>query len=68
MRTVLIGVLVLGSLGATPRHTAVVRQFRQQTGCRQIVDHKIPLCAGGPDTLDNLQCQSRDVVAGEGSL
>jgi hypothetical protein len=41
---------------------AAVRAFKAQTGYPHgragfVVDHKIPICAGGPDVLANLQWQ-----------
>lgn len=49
-----------------PRSRAVIRQFARQTGYPSgrpgwVVDHKIPLCAGGPqvDVMANLQWQER---------
>lgn len=54
--------LFTGALGADTRHASVARAFRALTGyplgrAGMIVDNKIPLCAGGPDTIDNLQWQ-----------
>jgi hypothetical protein len=60
--SVVVVLLVTGLLGADMRHASVARAFRALTGYPlgrpgMIVDHKIPLCAGGPDTIDNLQWQ-----------
>lgn len=63
MRSVLIGVLVLWSLGATHRSTAARDAFKQQTGYPHgrpgfVIDHRIPLCAGGVDAPSNMAWQS----------
>jgi len=44
------------------RHHATVVAFQKLTGFPNgrpgyVVDHKIPLCAGGPDTVTNMQWQ-----------
>lgn len=52
------------------RDQSVVREFRKTHACPAtqkftgacggyVVDHKWPLCAGGPDTVDNMQWQTR---------
>lgn len=51
-------------LAQLPRSRAVIREFARQTGYPNgrpgwVVDHQIPLCAGGPDTIPNLQWQER---------
>ncbi len=63
VKTLLLLLTVL-SLGATPlpRSRAVIREFAKSTGYPNgrpgyVVDHKVPLCAGGPDKLENLQWQ-----------
>lgn len=45
------------------RHAVTVRQFQKQTGFPKgrpgwVVDHIIPLCAGGPDVVLNMQWQT----------
>lgn len=51
------------------RHASTVREFRKthacpatgliQTSCKgYVVDHIVPLCAGGPDTVDNMMYQT----------
>lgn len=54
---------VAAPLFAAERSAAVVYQFKKQTGYIDgrpgyVVDHVIPLCAGGPDTIENLQWQT----------
>jgi hypothetical protein len=49
------------------RSAAVRKQFMQQSGhphgwSGHVVDHVIPLCAGGPDVVENLQWQRADVA------
>lgn len=44
--------------------TNAMREFRKQTGYPHgrkgfVVDHIVPLCAGGPDAVQNLQWQER---------
>lgn len=59
--------LLIGLLLATPaegRSRAVVRRFMQMTGYPHgrpgyVVDHIIPICAGGPDVVANLQWQKK---------
>lgn len=56
--------LCAGLAFAETRHAKNVREFRQLTGFPQgrpgyIVDHRIPLCAGGADSVDNMQWQTR---------
>ena len=46
------------------RSRALIREFARLSGYPNgrpgyVVDHEIPLCAGGPDTLANLQWQER---------
>lgn len=66
--SLLAGLLVLelavAAASPPPRLRAVIRAFLVATGYPQgrpgyVVDHKIPLCAGGPDAADNLQWQPR---------
>lgn len=45
------------------RDPTVVNQFKRQTGHAKgwpghVVDHIIPLCAGGPDTVGNMEWQT----------
>lgn len=59
---VLVALVLVAPLAADTRHPGVARAFRALTGYPMgrpgmVVDHKIPLCAGGPDTVDNLQWQ-----------
>lgn len=57
--------VAIGTTGqALPRSRPLIRQFARQTGYPNgrpgwVVDHQIPLCAGGPDVLANLQWQER---------
>lgn len=56
--------LCAGLAFAESRHAKIVRQFRELTGFPKgrpgyVVDHRIPLCAGGADTTDNMQWQAR---------
>lgn len=66
----LLIVLVMSSAQATERNTTIARQFRKANPCPAtgkiqvscpgyVVDHIVPLCAGGPDTVDNMMWQSR---------
>jgi hypothetical protein len=46
------------------RSRPLIREFARQTGYPNgrpgyVVDHQIPLCAGGPDTIANLQWQEK---------
>lgn len=57
LRYFLIGSLLLQ---LAVRNPAVIREFEKQTGYPHgrkgfVADHKIPLCAGGPDSVDNLR-------------
>lgn len=54
--------LILLLLLQTPRHTAIAIQFMKLTGYPNgrpgyVIDHIVPLCAGGPDTIANLKWQ-----------
>lgn len=77
MRTVLL-LALLTIQGAPPpappcttptkRHAAVHRQFLIATGYPHgrpgwVVDHIIPLCACGPDTMTNMQWQTATQAA-----
>ena len=69
--TSLLGLHVPDAIGTSeqvqlPRSRAVIRQFATLTGYPRgrpgwVVDHKVPLCAGGPkvDVLANLQWQEK---------
>lgn len=61
--------LCVSSQAAQPRSKAVLAEFQRQNPCPStgktkgacegwIKDHKIPLCAGGSDSVDNLQWQT----------
>lgn len=68
---VLVALLLLAAyvafaqpLPGPPRLRAVIRAFLVSSGYPHgrpgfVVDHQIPLCAGGPDTAPNLQWQER---------
>lgn len=50
-------------LTPTPRHASVHHAFLVKTGYPKgrpgwVVDHVIPLCACGPDTVENMQWQT----------
>lgn len=52
------------AIDAQPRVRSLIRQFLIVTGYPNgrpghVVDHQIPICAGGPDSLTNLQWQER---------
>lgn len=70
LKTLLAIVLIALSTSAFARDPAQVRAFRKVNACPSthqfrgacpghVVDHIIPLCAGGPDRPDNMQWQSR---------
>jgi|SRR3569623_364035 len=47
---------------ASERSSSVTYQFKKQTGYIDgrpgyVIDHIVPLCAGGPDSIENLQWQ-----------
>ena len=59
--TLILTLLLL--LAPIHRSSAAVDAFKRQTGYPHgrpgyVVDHKVPLCAGGPDTPDNMQWQT----------
>ena len=63
MKGICVAALMVAVLAATERSSSVVYQFKKQTGYLlgrpgYIVDHIIPLCAGGPDSIENLQWQT----------
>lgn len=65
MRVLLLALLLVASasLEAAPRSHAAVHRFMVASGYPHgrpgyVVDHKIPLCAGGPDTPANMQWQT----------
>jgi predicted TIM-barrel enzyme len=63
---VLVGVVVVGTAASiTHRSRTAVEQFKRQSGYPHgrvgyVVDHVVPLCAGGPDTPENMQWQELD--------
>lgn len=64
--------ILLLTLPAYARDPGVVRQFKKlhpcpqeliiDGRCRGIVDHKVPLCIGGPDAVENMQWQSKEAA------
>lgn len=71
MRFVISALLLTTSvhLVAAERSASAVREFKRQSPCPAtgeprgrcpgwIVDHVVPLCAGGPDTPANMQWQT----------
>ncbi len=65
----LVAVLALPAFAETPRNPATVRAFRKANPCPStgnrsgpcpgfVVDHRIPLCAGGPDDVRNMAWQA----------
>lgn len=55
-------IIILLILLQTPRHTSIAVQFMKLTGYPHgregyVIDHIVPLCAGGPDTIANLKWQ-----------
>lgn len=63
-------VLMAFSLDSDARSSSVVRDFRKDNPCPStgkttgacpgwVVDHMIPLCAGGPDVPDNMMWQEK---------
>jgi hypothetical protein len=63
--------LALAAGRATTRHPAVTREFQRQQPCPStgratgacrgyIKDHIIPLCAGGADSVENMQWQTTE--------
>lgn len=72
IRVALVALLLVAAEAAagTPRDPATVRAFRATHPCPLtgkttgpcngwVVDHMYPLCAGGTDTVDNMQWQTR---------
>lgn len=64
------GLLALVMLAAQARDPGQVREFRKTNPCPAtgkvsgacpgwVVDHMVPLCAGGPDVPDNMMWQER---------
>lgn len=52
--------LIVSLLLQTPRNEAEVRKFERMTGYPNgrpgfVVDHSIPLCAGGADNVSNMR-------------
>ena len=74
MRSVLIllaAVLTAASVPAAERSSRVRAQFQRERPCPAngatrgncpgyVADHVIPICAGGPDAIENLQWQRVD--------
>jgi hypothetical protein len=69
MKRVMFAILILLSLAAQARDPAVIREFRKANPCPEtgrtvgscpgwVVDHGIPLCAGGADKVYNLHWQN----------
>lgn len=59
---VLFAALTSSDLYAETRHAARVRTYKRMTGhphgwADHVVDHIIPLCAGGADAVTNMQWQ-----------
>jgi len=51
-------------VGTKRSPTPAMNAFRRQTGYANgrpgwVIDHVVPMCAGGPDTVANLQWQDR---------
>lgn len=65
MKAILLAlVVVCAAASADTRSSATVRKFKRINPCADtvacaIVDHRVPLCAGGADSVQNLQWQSR---------
>ena len=70
MKTLLAIILLALSLSSFARDPSQVRAFRKLNACPAtklytgacpgyVVDHIIPLCAGGPDAPRNMQWQTR---------
>lgn len=69
MRAALILLLVVASATAGERSAAVRNEFKRHNPCPAtgerrgacpgwVIDHVVPLCAGGPDAVGNLQWQA----------
>lgn len=69
MNTLLVLVFIALSVPCLARDRGEVRLFRSKHPCPAtqridgpcpgyVVDHVIPICAGGPDRLENMQWQS----------
>ena len=70
MKRAIVGLLLICALSADARDRAQVREFRKDNPCPAtgqvkgacpgyVVDHIIPLCAGGPDNPSNMQWQDK---------
>jgi len=58
-----VALLLASPASADTRHAATVRAFQRLTGYPHgrpgfVVDHIVPLCAGGADAVRNLQWQA----------
>lgn len=71
MKRLAIALLFMAVSVAEARDPRVVREFRRVYPCPTtgrttgacpgwVVDHKYPLCAGGADSVDNMQWQSKE--------
>lgn len=71
-KLLMLTLLALASMlaSAAERSSAVTYQFRKDNACPAtgkiqrtclgyVIDHVVPLCAGGPDTAHNLMWQTR---------
>lgn len=64
-RLILLLVLFASCASADIRHPGTVTDFKRLSGFPNgrpgfVADHMIPLCLGGPDTVDNLKWQKED--------
>lgn len=70
MRITVFALLIIAAFPAFGRDRAVVREFRMAHACPAtgkfsgpcpgwVADHAYPLCAGGADSVENLQWQEK---------
>lgn len=70
LRWLMAAALIVAPLSADGRSASVVRQYRAEHACPAtgqftgscpgfVVDHIVPLCAGGPDHPDNMIWQPK---------